>query len=326
MSHFRDLPARGVPALRFALRNPRELVRLCRAMDGGDGWTVADVLHQHGDAFLEGTVGVRLMVAGGAREVTFERDGNVWRTELSDAIGHMLWCTGGYEVTEIQAVIGWLRAHGRDSGLVVDVGANIGTTSIPFAQAGYRVLAVEPVPRNFDMLRENAASNGFERQVQLVNVAVSTTAGEVQMWTGSGSGLAEVAIEGADPTSTRWGDRGELVSVPALPLDEILAAHAGELDDVVLIWCDVQGSEMEVIRSCPDAWTAGVPLYAEVEPLGLELHGGVSTFVDLVSRTFTSFVTSDDLKQRRPARRIADFELWVQTIEPSLHSDVLLLA
>ena len=40
----------------------------------------------------------------------------------------------------IDAVLSWLKSVNRSEGVVVDAGANVGTTSIPLAQAGFRVL------------------------------------------------------------------------------------------------------------------------------------------------------------------------------------------
>lgn len=62
--------------------------------------------------------------------------------------------------------------------LVVDIGANIGTTSLAAVEFGAdRVIALEPELRNFRLLRANVALNGLEERVTTFNVAIGATRG-----------------------------------------------------------------------------------------------------------------------------------------------------
>lgn len=57
--------------------------------------------------------------------------------------------------------------------------------------------------------------------------------------------------------------------VDAKPLGTIIDSVELSVDEIVLVWADVQGCEAEVIASGARLWELGVPLWAEVEPHAL---------------------------------------------------------
>ena len=65
----------------------------------------------------------------------------------------------------------------RDAGdLCIDVGANIGDSSIWLALNGFsRVVAVEPYPQNFEKLLYNVNENGFSSSIDCVNKGLSSS-------------------------------------------------------------------------------------------------------------------------------------------------------
>lgn len=310
------------------LSNPGLAVRIAAAMGRGDGAELARLVP---DSWTRPAT-LELMARCGVVEVSFSTPDGQWRTDVGDAVGQSLWLTYGYEQQPISALVRWLRSCSVHSGIVVDLGANIGTTSVPFAQAGFGVLAVEPIPHTYSILVDNVRSNHCADRIRTVQCAVSVDAGELQMWTGFGSGVAEVAIEGEAPGMERWGPRRELIEVPSSPLDSILADHGVNATEVALVWADVQGSETAVIRSGAELWTAGVPLYLEVDPFSLDQHSGIVGFVEVVEHSFTGFIERDVLVASGSAatpRPIAEFGDWVGTIAsggPSSYSDALLIA
>lgn len=321
MTQLKNWLVRAYGCFAWVIRHPIALLRFASAMQRQDDRFIAR--HLEGD--LERAVGFRLMVRGGVQEATFSRAGISWRTDLGPGIGRSLWRFGGYETDAIDAVVRWMRANGRGTGVVIDVGANIGTTTVPFVQSGYRVLAVEPVPHTFDMLTTNIRANGFDSKVIQANYAIGATDTEVRMWTGFGSGLGEVAVEDQAPDWKGWRDRAEQVTVRSMPLSQLIIDKGIALNDVALVWSDAQGSETQVILSAVEAWAAGVPLFAEVDPRGLELHGGLAPFIDAAQRCFTQYVSRDDLISGRDPQPMASFSRWVGSIGPSSYSDVLLI-
>jgi FkbM family methyltransferase len=283
-----------------------------------------------------GSVGKRsaaleCMVACEVRDVSFSTAAYRWRTDLGDDVGRSLWLTGGYQDDAVFALVRWLRRQPGDRCVIVDIGANIGTTAIPFAGEGFKVLAVEPVPATFAMLEENVRVNGLGDTVYRVRSAVSEVPGEVSMWSGFGSGQAEVAVDGVTPGIERWGDCGDLLQVPSSPLIDLIAAQPIDVGQIALVWADVQGSETAVIRTGLDLWASGVPLYLEVDPFGLNMHAGIDAFVTAVAASFTTFVERDVLVDREwntKLRPISEFGDWVEAIAsvgPGAFSDALLV-
>lgn len=302
---------RGLGVTLWGARHPRTVLEVADAVKLADGAGSASPVVSR--------AAWKLMRRAGVAEIRFERAGLVWWSDVDDSICRSLLQRGGYEIDEIAAVLRWLRAQGRTSGVIVDVGANIGTTSIPFAQQGFRVLAVEPVPRTFAMLSANVRENDFDGVITCVNSAVSESSGTVPMWTAGGSGRAEIAVDGHD--------RGPAIPVPSTPLSTLLEQHEIRAGDIALVWSDTQGSETGVIRSAPALWRAGVPLYLEVWPYSLDLHGGVDAFVDAVQANFSSFVSRSDLIAGGDPRPVEAFPGWVRSVGHGvdIFSDALVL-
>jgi len=79
-----------------------------------------------------------------------------------------------------------LRDAGRLTGpaAIVDVGAHIGTTTIPaLTRHGFaRAVAVEPDPDNIRLLRVNVALNRLHERVTVIQAAVSDTPRKQMLW------------------------------------------------------------------------------------------------------------------------------------------------
>lgn len=59
--------------------------------------------------------------------------------------------------------------------ICIDVGANIGDSSIWLALNGFsRVIALEPYPQNFSKLLDNVKRNGFDSSIECMNVGLSS--------------------------------------------------------------------------------------------------------------------------------------------------------
>lgn len=125
-----------------------------------------------------------------------------------------------------------------EGGLFVDVGASIGTLTLPAARnvgpCG-NVVALEPAPRIAALLRRSIALNDLTAVVALHECA----AGEAER-------TAELAMSALTTHNSFWppDDTVEVISVPVRPLDTLLAPDRRV--DVVKI--DVEGAELQVWR------------------------------------------------------------------------------
>jgi len=250
----------------------------------------------------------------------------MWTVDTGDEIGESVYVDGSYEREEIDAVLAWLGdEHGST---VVEVGANIGTTTLPFARAGYFVVAIEPVPKTFSVLSRNVESNGLASQVRCVNRAISTTSGPVDMWVTRGLGLSELAVGAQSPGFSEFGGvfehTKERITVDSGPLDELLHSEGVQTQDIALVWSDAQGSEPYIIETGRDLWASGVPLYLEVAPALLGLHGGLDVFISQVEKTFGRFISRDTLVAGGGPQPIQNFRAFATGLT-GYYSDALLL-
>jgi FkbM family methyltransferase len=132
------------------------------------------------------------------------------------------------------------------SGVILDLGAHLGTFALAAAASGRRVIAVEASPRNVDLLRESARANGLDDVLTVVPVAVSDREGTVRF-----------QQEGAwgQITDSPWAVN--VVEVPVRTVPDILGDFGLARVDVVKL--DVEGSEIAAIAgmsgmlSAPDA-------------------------------------------------------------------------
>jgi FkbM family methyltransferase len=150
----------------------------------------------------------------------------------------------------------FLREHlfpGND-GFFIEIGADDGvdkSNTLVFERAGWRGLCVEPSPTRFRALAAN-------RACECLNVAIAATEGDVSFLdiVGYGKGLSGI-VGHYDPRHLERIERETAanpltvsrarVTVPARRLDAILAERG--IRDVTYCSIDVEGSELEVLRS-----------------------------------------------------------------------------
>ncbi|MGC2777339.1 MAG: FkbM family methyltransferase [Bradyrhizobium sp.] len=149
----------------------------------------------------------------------------------------------------------FLRRHTPEGGVVVDVGANVGTFALPLARhvgSNGLVIAVEPHPVTHARLRFNRDASALA-QVRLVAAAAGETDGEVMIETdGDNLGASHIVTGTAG---------AEAFKVPSLRLQAILEQAGATRVDALKI--DVEGFEDRVLtcffRDAPAAlWPRAV--------------------------------------------------------------------
>jgi FkbM family methyltransferase len=220
-------------------------------------------------------------------------------------IGFGLFVDDGFQQAQLRALLAWLAAHGRgltSRSVFVDVGANIGTTSIPVAhEYGCRVLAIEPAPAVFDLLRQNVAANALGEHVMLLNAAVVGSPGIVRMACSHDCGDTFVVRPGT-PSEVHARSRAS-IECRGVPLDAALREKSVIAADVTVIWADVQGCEVDVIETGAEVWAAGAPLWAEFETPVLALQGTLDRFFAAAETHFDRFIDARDLMNEGVACR-----------------------
>jgi FkbM family methyltransferase len=274
-----------------------------------------------------------LLLEGEAEQITFRRGGTKWTAFPWDYyISERVFVDGNFQGPEVRALLGWLTNHRclvapRD--VVIDLGANIGTSTIPIAQhTACRVVAVEPVPEIFAVLCRNVADNGLASRVTCVQAAINKAiSGRAQMILPErNGGGGEVSRPGQGPSFAGWLRVRGTVDVPAIGLGDVLDTYSIAPDQVAFVWSDTQGCETEVIETGARLWAAGVPLFAEFDPTTWGDSNSAAALLGAAIAHFAGFIPAEALiadaaARPRPIAELADFSC---TIGPA-GSDILLL-
>lgn len=194
------------------------------------------------------------------------------------------------------------------AGLFLDVGANIGTTTVPavhlYGFAG--AVAYEPAPDNWRLLRMNLLLNGVQDFVQPRRLALSNETGKVLLALDPmNSGGHRVAADGRD---SAWIPPGTaFVEVEQTSIDALVAN--GELcpETAGLLWIDAQGHEARIISGASELTQRGLPIVLEYYPEMLAETGSLDDFPDLLAGSYNCFI---DLRKLRtgiaPTQELAD--------------------
>jgi FkbM family methyltransferase len=179
------------------------------------------------------------------------------------------------------------------SGTFLDVGANIGTTTLMavcvhgFADA----VAIEPEPSNVALLHANSAINDVSGHVRVLPLAASDRSGRV--------GLARHATNFGDHRVmlSHRADGPELLDVPRSSLDDLVASGLLDPNRIGLVWVDVQGHEGRVLAGATAILERRLPVVLELAPQLLVPSNGLDLLIRFASRHYDQVI---DLRARAP--------------------------
>ncbi|XP_062147974.1 uncharacterized protein LOC133856932 [Alnus glutinosa] len=143
----------------------------------------------------------------------------------------------------VQEVLEKLRGEGRDNGVVVDVGANVGMASFAAAAMGFRVLAFEPVFENLQRICDGIYLNRVGDLVTVFEAAASDRSGNITFHKLVGR-LDNSAVSATGAKMAFKSNEEIALQVRSIPLDEVIP----ESEHVLLIKIDVQGWEYHVLK------------------------------------------------------------------------------
>ena len=191
--------------------------------------------------------------------------GNVARictrdTTNDGALAYGLMTGDEYRLADLPLLTGW----------AIDVGAHIGAITVALAidNPGLRVIAVEALPQNVDMIIANRDANGLEQMVTVVHGAAAAP--------GDGPAAISFAWDRTDPAvidtpyvresryignMLREDQGGETITVDPVSLDDLMDRFA--IERVALVKIDCEGCEFRFLRS---------PRIGDVERIVGEYH------------------------------------------------------
>jgi FkbM family methyltransferase len=161
------------------------------------------------------------------------------------------------------------RHHG---GTYIDIGANIGLTTIPIARnAAVSCKAFEPEPACFRYLRSNLAANCLHGNVDIFNLALFDKAGVLEFEL-SDRNLGDHRIHVRNEDGF-WGERQRpIIRVEANRLDDVLTASA--LAGPVAAKVVTQGSESHIFAGGDAVLGIAELVTFEFWPYGIARAGG----------------------------------------------------
>ena len=160
---------------------------------------------------------------------------------------------------------------------IIDLGANIGTSAIFFAQKypGARIIAVEPEDGNFEMLLKN--THGFENIVAIK--AAIWGASDTRTIQNRSTGHWGYTVTSTDNKTESTGQEISCITIKSL-MDE----HG--IESIDLLKMDIEGGEKNVLED-PSEWIDAVKIFT------IELHDRICMGCDrafyLATKDFTTF-------------------------------------
>jgi FkbM family methyltransferase len=133
----------------------------------------------------------------------------------------------------------WFLHSLQNGGIFIDVGANVGGYSIRACKRGSKVIAVEPDPDNYQILKQNLVLNRCPNTIVL-NIASGSKEEVCQLYYGCRrrpSGYSLMKPEGIGDIKC---------SIEVKPLDAVIPQLIGD-EWISLLKVDVEGLEVEVI-------------------------------------------------------------------------------
>jgi FkbM family methyltransferase len=206
-------------------------------------------------------------------------------------ITRALFLDGDYEAEKLDAALSVLDAVGISTTRVLDIGANIGTTTIELLSRMPNVSAIafEPEPVNFALLSQNVIANGLQDRVALHRVALTDRDGAVALEIATDNpGDHRVRAGPAEPGQLGESARATCM-VQGRRLDSLIESGDVAADAHTLVCMDVQGHEAHVLAGATKLLDAHVPITFEFWPYGLQRARRLEELMACVTRHGTLF-------------------------------------
>jgi len=158
----------------------------------------------------------------------------------------------------------------QDSGIVVEVGANIGYFALLEMNAlgdETNLIAFEPDHRNIDRLETNLDLNDYLNSASVEQAAVGPECGRAELQLASHSNLNQIR---SDTVIEGNHDTERTTVVDMWSIDAYLDAHDHMPESVVAVRMDIEGYETEVLRGMESVLRADGPTV-----ISLEVHANV---------------------------------------------------
>lgn len=152
-----------------------------------------------------------------------------------------------------QEMVDFFRKFIKEGDLVIDIGANVGDTTVPMGLAAGKsglALGFDPNPYVFKILKENAALNPSKVNIHALPFAISVQEEEFYFIS------SEASFVNGGISSTKESRHGKFVyphKIKGIPLMEFLETNYGDwLPKLSFIKVDTEGYDKEILKSISD--------------------------------------------------------------------------
>jgi FkbM family methyltransferase len=209
-------------------------------------------------------------------------------------------------VAVIEGLLGPDAIKGRS---FIDVGANIGTTSIPaLLTHGFETaVAIEPEPETVRVLRMNVLLNGLEDRVTVLGVAASNEVGSSELVVyRSRGGKHWIATDRAKLRRKNLAENHEVLPVETVTLDHLVETGMIDPERTALLWMDAEAHEGHILEGASSLLARGTPLVTEWNPVILDRVGDRGKIERSVAESYTHFAAM----HRKPEPREPFYPLY----------------
>jgi FkbM family methyltransferase len=160
----------------------------------------------------------------------------------------------------------------------IDIGANIGTISIPVVKRGYALNAYcfEPSPENFNVFKANIYLNDLSNYIKAFNIALGSEKNQSLVFELSDTNSGDHRVRVNNEDGIYKEQNRKTITVKSECLDDMLPNFYDK--KTTLIWIDTQGYEGFILRGAQKVLKHQIPLVVEFWPYGLERAGSMDDF------------------------------------------------
>lgn len=178
------------------------------------------------------------------------------------------------------------------AGYFLDIGANIGTTGIYFTKKlapNLKLLAFEPDPENFKLLRANLILNDIEDKTIAANCGLGVSDSEQNFYKSTyNPGMNGMFTNMLDNSAPK-----ERIRVTSL--DNFFHQHKLNPDAIKYIWIDTEGFEPQVLIGAKNILRQNpAPIFMEFNPHFWQNSGFYTKLVEILKEFYAGYIWIQD--------------------------------
>lgn len=195
----------------------------------------------------------------GERFVLFTKD---------KVVSREIFVNGEFDFEKFKKTIKFLSSKSKVENLY-DIGANIGTICIPAIkrQIIQKAIAVEPEPKNFQILKTNIVLNNLENKITALNYAISNQNDKYLKMELSNDNFGDHRIKNKIKFNIHNEEKRSIVQVKSKTFDSLFKNTLSNKD---LVWIDTQGHEANILLGANKLIKKKIPIVIEFWPYALK--------------------------------------------------------